>query len=350
METNLAAEELDSTVPTQEQYNRLYGYARRVFDHAPWETMYETQILAVRGTASGKTQFISVMGNLGEHLAVAFYPSLKTLDTMQGHKDNFQDSIDCIMGQQHLQLVFDRKSDLLDGEAGTIKKSGVAFGKETGGKWPSAQSLVPGYAPLKAGGEELERMLEGVEQLLHKLDTREPIPEITSVSEAICSRIYADGIWQDTMLKYDMTPDMMQSVFVPSDLLEKFHALPVDNQKLVCGCFTIPMPMGSSKKRTIMPKIMMTMDRETGMIGGTIVSEPPTDGIWKLEQAFTAWLEKIIKSGTRPQSIRFEGWYLSSFSSVLCKSLHVKEDTKPCPEIYDVFQKLLTRLTGSALR
>jgi hypothetical protein len=301
--------------------------------------------LAVRNAASETTQFISVMGSLGEHLAVAFYPSRETLDNMQSEKKDFQDSVDCIMSQRHLQLVFDRKNALLPGEAGTIKKSGIAFGKETDGMWPSAQSLVPGYSLLKAGGEELERMLEGLEQLLCKLDAKETIPEMTSPFAAICTRSCVDGVWQEAMQKHELKPDDAQGVYVSDEMAEAFHNLPAGEQELVCACFTMPIPFGKSKNRDIIPRIMITMDRKTGKVVNVFPSTPPPGKVWTLTQAFTAWLQGVIDRGVRPASICFEGWYLHPLAPSLCQILDIKEDARPCPEIDSVFQSFVMNMT-----
>ena len=195
----------------------------------------------------------------------------------------------------------------------------------------------------------MERMLEGLEQFLCKLDSGKPIPEITSSFEAVCSRIYVDGVWKETMLKYELRPDEAQGVCVPNDVAEAFNKLPVDKQELVCGCFTMPIPIGKSKNRDVIPRVMITMDRKTGMIVNTIVAEPPPDEVWKLEQTFAEWLQGVIDRGSRPKSICFEGWHLSPLAPSLCEILGVKEDTRPCPKIQHVFQSLVKHMVGSAM-
>ena len=70
---------LDDTPPPPEQYARFYALAKRILDEAPWEYLEESQVVAVERNAA-ETDFVSVMGALGTHFAVAVYPSLVCLD------------------------------------------------------------------------------------------------------------------------------------------------------------------------------------------------------------------------------------------------------------------------------
>jgi hypothetical protein len=89
---------LDNTPPTQEQYNRFYALAKRIFEAAPWEYLEECQVLAVERNAD-ETDFVSVMGAIQQHYAVAVYPSLVCLDRVM--------SISECSGQEARDIMFD---------------------------------------------------------------------------------------------------------------------------------------------------------------------------------------------------------------------------------------------------
>jgi hypothetical protein len=129
--------------------------AKRVFDAAPWDELEESQVIAVERNAED-TDFISVMGALGTHFAIAVYPSLVCLDRFMTIDELPQhEAGDLFFELPQHQLVFGSKADLFPGERETIEASGIRF---KNGKWPSAQAFVPGYFPWKAGAAGWARL------------------------------------------------------------------------------------------------------------------------------------------------------------------------------------------------
>jgi hypothetical protein len=60
--------------PTPSEWRKLYQAAIRVKEIASWDWMTETDIFGVQGPETDEIGFVSIMGMLGEHLAVAVYP------------------------------------------------------------------------------------------------------------------------------------------------------------------------------------------------------------------------------------------------------------------------------------
>ena len=131
---------------------------------------------------------------------------------------------------------------------------------------------------------------------------------------------------------------------------KKLHALPVGTQELVCACFTFPMPLGGSGgKRATMPRIVLAIDKRTGQAHKPILSEPPEGEIWTLDIAVDQLLEHFIAQGSRPKSIRFEGWHFEALESALCEAFKVQEDPKPDPRIYKLFEFLTMQMAMGKL-
>src|SRR5437868_12839826 len=57
-----------------ELWREFYSLAGKVHEMAPWEWMQEADVFGVEDPEGGEIQFVSVMGALGEHFAVALYP------------------------------------------------------------------------------------------------------------------------------------------------------------------------------------------------------------------------------------------------------------------------------------
>ncbi len=59
--------------PTLDEWRELFTVAIRVKELAPWQWMEENAVFGVRNPETGELGFVSVMGALGEHYAVALY-------------------------------------------------------------------------------------------------------------------------------------------------------------------------------------------------------------------------------------------------------------------------------------
>jgi hypothetical protein len=65
--------------PSLDKWKKLYDLMAEVKELAPWEWMEESHIFGVQAPETGELGFISVMGALGEHYAVAVYQGTKGL-------------------------------------------------------------------------------------------------------------------------------------------------------------------------------------------------------------------------------------------------------------------------------
>ncbi len=64
---------MKTPTPTLEEYRQLYEAALAFKEEAPWEWMTEDQVFGVRDPETGEIGYASIMGMLGEHLALALY-------------------------------------------------------------------------------------------------------------------------------------------------------------------------------------------------------------------------------------------------------------------------------------
>lgn len=102
-------------VPHRSLWKRLYELAEQVKALAPWEWMSEIDFFGVRVPPSRDLVFVSVMGELGEHLAVAVYPDTRAPgDLLDMCRDEFQ-LAHRLLEIPQVQLSFEDR-DFLDRE------------------------------------------------------------------------------------------------------------------------------------------------------------------------------------------------------------------------------------------
>ena len=317
---------LDDAPPSPEQVARFYALAKRILDEAPWEYLEEFQVVAVERNAA-ETDFVSVMGALGTHFAVAVYPSLvglnyfMTLDELAP-----PESSDLFFELPQHQLVFGSKSDLFPGEREAIEAAGLRF---KNGKWPSAQAFVPGYFPWKAGANGLDALCVTLEQLLAVLDGASEIPFARDMRDPFLTRLQQDGVWHTEMRTHE--PKIHPyPIELPKDLLSAVQALPVRVMCMEIDCFPMMTRIGKKGERNVCPRYLMMVDRASGFVFPSEVISPEEGKTWSFAMVIPKILSQFVKLGFRPATAAFAREITEAWGEQLCGLLGIRLDCSPC--------------------
>ena len=132
--------------PGLNEWRRLYQAAIRVKEIAPWEWMTEQDVFGVQDPETDEIGFVSVMGTLGEHLAVAVYLGTEGLYSFWGFQQLAASAPpEALLGIPHLQASFEDRGELTDKDRRVIEGLGLKFrGRQA---WPLFRSYRPGYFP-----------------------------------------------------------------------------------------------------------------------------------------------------------------------------------------------------------
>lgn len=322
---------LDDTPPSAEQYARFYALAKRILAEAPWEYLEENQVVAVERNAA-ETDFVSVMGALGTHFAVAVYPSLVCLDTFMTIDQLPQhEAGDLFFELPQHQLVFGSKSDLFPGEREAVEASGIRF---KNGKWPSVQAFVPGYFPWRAGAKGLETLCATLEQLLAVLDDEAEIPFAHGMDEPFLTRFQKDGAWHTEMRTHE--PKIFQyAIELPQDLLSAVQALPVRVMCMEIDCFPMMARFGKKGERNVCPRHLMMVDRASRFVFPPDLISPEEGKTWAFATAIPKILSQFAKLGFRPATAAFARKFTEGWGAELCKLLDIRLDRSPCDALLD---------------
>lgn len=332
---------LDETVPTKEQFDKMYTLAKRVLDISPWEFMGEPHVLAIQH-ATDDTSFLIVTGELGTYFSIQVYSSLHDLDMMLRQNDNNrQDLVDRMFELPQLKLVFSTKAELLTGDREKIKASGITF---KNGKNPSPQSMMPGYDLSCPGGRELERLTVCVEQLLFMLEGGHTIPVISSPLDLICTRVFKEGRWELEMKKHSLFKK--SSFSVSQELLDQVLKLQKQNMSMACGCFVIPTHFREKGSRPVMPRAFMLMDVESEFILKMDLLTPEQGKLWNITVALNALLQQFIKLGARPSQLKINGLLLEKVGKQFCTLIDVAYDDRRFKPMYQALQDITSRFGG----
>jgi len=149
--------------PTLEEWRKLYQAAVRVKEIAPWEWMTETDVFGVQNPETGQTGFVSVMGMLGEHLALAVYLGPEGLYRFWGFQQMAATGPpETLFELPHLQVSFEDRNKLNQKDRDVINSLGLRFrGRQA---WPMFRSYRPGFWPWYLEAAEARFLTFALEQ------------------------------------------------------------------------------------------------------------------------------------------------------------------------------------------
>ena len=297
METNSTRSE----PPTLEELQRLYELAAEIKALAPWQWMGEDDIFGVQNSETNEIGFVSVMGQLEEHTAIALYLGAKGLYGLLDLREDIL-PIDpfALLDIPQLQLSFEDRESLEKRDLDEIKKLGLKF--RGAGNYPLFRSIGAGFLPWFITSDEARFLIYALEQTLEIAPRLEKDPRILTVEDDPDGDIYLvrvatlEGdvpVWREEMRKI-REPEPERITFDISDeVLGRLKSYPQNNKLIFeVDLFRAPAPVLTSEKRPFVPKMLMVAERNSGLIlGGKFF--PPIETTAKFVEAVAASLFKI---------------------------------------------------------
>lgn len=319
---------MEEKAPTLKEWRQLYQLAGEIKELHPWENMFEYDIFGVKDPQSGELAFVSIMGSLGEHLAIAAYLGIRGLTqfwSMQESGPNI--SMDAFTQVYQLQLSFEDRNILLPQDRKIIKQLGLAFrGKNS---WPLFRSYLPGYFPWLFNLDEARFFVHILEQALNVIPRYMEDENLLNPGGnddyliRIPSKTKKGLVWKDKVMNIPLLSQVEIPMAMNMATLRELSELPGSNNKLEIDVFTTFLYIQEKNERPLVPYILLILDSETGMIVGTEMIDPlPTpEEMWGRVPAII--VEKLVSTGLRPESITVRKPILYSIFQSVCEELAV---------------------------
>jgi hypothetical protein len=315
---------------TDQQWLELIEIAERLRAMKPWEDIMEDEIFAIQPTPGGTVYFPSIMGQLGEHTAIAFYEGRDGLGMFRAAQDDSrapEKCVELILLNGHHQAAFVSAKELLEPERALFKR----LGKRYRGHWPVFRAHRAARLPARLPTSELPLMRALLEQTLDVLEREFQGDELLrdSLDDSFFLRT-PDGT--DATIRVADLPEHRHHLRVTIDSAD-LDDLPVANRKaemdlalLTSGIDDVP-----EGEAPYLPFALLLVDAESSMILGMELI-PTADGV---DAAF-AHLPKAIartfrQSGSIPSRVAANHPILLSALGALAK-VHDFE-TIPSPDL-----------------
>jgi hypothetical protein len=289
---------------------RLYDLVDKLYRLAPWSWMEETNLIALRHPQTGEVAYLSVMGQLGDHRAVAVYLGQEAIErfNLMNSEDpgTQQDGIRLVLESRQLQVSFNERASLSKAALAEIKALGRKYRGEA---WPQMRSYHPGIVPEPINEAETLWLTMALEQLLEVTPRLRSDPGQTLRTNdlgalQILSRQQTPlGEWVDVWIPHHSADFAFPSPPCDAALATKVKA---HSKALNIEClFTLlPNPMGPKGGRCVYPYLMMAVGVETGFIFGVELLSVEKQTFEELIASVPdRFLRLFDKAGIRPLSL-----------------------------------------------
>ena len=230
---------------------RLFETAFRVHAMAPWKWMEETDIFGIQPPGATEPAFVSVMGAIGEHFAVAVYPSVAALRQfweIQLTSRDYQRP-DLILETPQVQVIFGAAADLHTAEKKIIKALGRA--PRGGNAWPRFRGYRPDYMPWFIEPGEDVLLLTALQQLLEfaPMVEQDPTPLSDRIGPDLPVLVRTPAgsdptsAWQNDHRSFSAEPVHLR-VAIPEEMRDAFRRLSRTDLRVEVDAPIVPARIG----------------------------------------------------------------------------------------------------------
>ena len=312
--------------PSLEQWKHLYELMDEIRKLAPWEFMFEDNIFGVQFPETGKLGFVSVMGNLGEHLAVAVYEGKKGFEgfmTMQRMGDML--TPDIVLQVPQLQASFEDREMITPEDRKVIKELNLKFrGRQA---WTQFRSYRPGCFPWYLEEEEAQSLIHALEQLLDVAPRFENDPDLLEPSEkdeTYLVRVFENEKWIDQRQKITFPADPPLQLKMNMDALNHLKTLPKENSIVEVDVQMMEDAVkDKSSDRPFFPFMFMMADKQSRMILGVdlLLPLPSLEEMWEI---IPAKVTETLANYMLPKEVQTKDPMIALLLSPLEKELGTK--------------------------
>jgi len=300
-----------------EAWQELNAAAGRVSDLGPWKWMSEMDVFGIQVPSTAELVFASVMGELGEHYAVAAYRGASALYSFLAMTVDQDSPPESVLEVPMIQASFGGRNELRKEDHEIIKRLGLRF--RGANAWPAFRSYRPGYLPWFLEDDEIEVLRLILEQVLDVAPRVKDDPALVSASDSHTFLVRVQRAqpptWEDQRM--DIMPPEPERIesFIDPKLIDKVRSSPKSRSNIELDLFLVPTPVREGEGRPLLPYMLLSVDARNGVIIGQslLTADPSLQVMWsgvpqrvlgQLLEAGQLPSEITVRSGVLPDLLR----------------------------------------------
>ena len=310
----------------------LFDLSTQVKDLKPWRWMEETDLIGIENPETGEIGFISVMGSLGEHEAVALYLGAEGLyEFIDLHTDD-SSTAQRVLENRHLQAAFSERKYLEKEDRDLIKQLGVKFsGKRA---WPMFRSYRPGYLPWFVTPNEARFLIHALSQIIAVAksvrDEAQPFHPTGRVEKdgylmRVSRKEGSALIWEDQVWRIARPQRKAVKVVVDAVTLERLKGLRQSQLELEVDLFLAPASIGKKRgQRPLAVYALMIADSDSGFILGTDVMTAQDSLPEMHARTPNSLAQMLVQAEIRPQKLVVRSELLRTLLKPFAQALNIE--------------------------
>lgn len=331
--------------PTSVEAKFLCQLASIIQQMSPWRFMAETDVFGFQDPETSELGFISVMGQLEQHRAVAVYRGVEGLYGLRHFEEALEmdpksdAAHDMFFEIPQIQLEFEPSAQLEKRDRAMIKSAGFKFPKD---QQPKFRSYRPGYLPWFIMRDEATHLIYALTQTLDVASRFFSEPNLLPMNENLDDREYLIRIprmkesgpsWEESIFTIDPPPTQLSPFSLEDSTVTELNELPR------CGpmeidVFALPARVGGRNERPRLLYGLLCVDAESGFVLGMELLEA-TEGVDLMfaslpEKLASQWLEHAMV----PQQLKVRSQRLADLLQQLADQLALSISlVKKLPEL-----------------
>jgi len=316
--------------PESEESQFLCQLASMIQQMAPWNFMEETDVFGFVDPETSELGFVSVMGKLGEHRAIAVYRGVEGLYGWRHFEEALQldpksvDAHDLFFEIPQIQLSFESSTLLEKRDRAIIKASGFKFPRN---QQPRFRSYRPGYLPWFITAEEASHLIYALAQTLNVASRIFTEADLLPLNEAPEDCNYLIRVprmkesqpqWEDSFVSINPPPTHLVPFSLEESMMKQLKALGASGV-IEIDLFNLPARVGRSYERPRLIYALLTVEPDSGFVLGMELLEA-IDG---MDLMYASLVEKLASQFVEHQIVPEE---IKACSNKLLNVLQPLED------------------------
>ena len=316
--------------------DRLYELALQFRKTCLWKRMAEEQLFAVR-LSGDRIGYVSVMGAIGQHLALAVYvgdDGLRSYHVLRNYVPESEiEYAPALLNHASIQVSFEPKAGLAADELAKArdyaKRKGVRFAGKNA--YPMFFKAEPGYTiwpELTEQDEDdletaLQAALEVAKDKSLSYQNRGDFPGVDRGTEKITLIEESGGNWRRSQMQL---PKIEEYRPPKGDLFDELAAARIrklpKNGVWQMGLVTVAVPISwDQSDKPIMPVFLVVLDMSNGDVIGV---RPVALYESRTSVMLNMLMNAIEEYGRRPATIKVEDEYTEALLGKWCRAVQMK--------------------------
>ena len=289
-------------------WESLFAAAQQIRDIEPWRFMAEDDLFGVQFPGRDEIGYVSVMGLLGEHLAISVYLGTDAIKTFFKLHDLGPEGVpaDRILEMRQLMVSFEDRGNLKDFDRELIREFGPKFRGLHG--CPLFRSYRPGFLPWLLDSDEVELLTVALEQTADVVERIEDDPDHIPWEAEPGGRClvrtpiqrWGGWAWRDVIGKFPLPDFSAATEVVDPAHIRQFSRLKGAPAEVEMDLFIFPGAVGQPGERPLLPLVLLVVERGTGTVLGVELPQA-RDGLEEMWKELPEFAHSIFKkANVRP--------------------------------------------------